>query len=106
MSATSELVEQAMMSGYSMINAHHQRAIAYYEEHPDCSGADMLRAALNGYASEFVEIRQDLVDDVIKELREQIAKDVEAVIDTSPWYVRLRYGLLEAVKIIRGGDQR
>lgn len=39
-------------------------------------------------------------------IRDQIAKEIEAVIDTSPWYVRLRYGLLEAVKIIRGGDQR
>ena len=63
-------------------------------------GEDSAEVLIEGGAAE------SFLDAVEPLLREQIAKEVEAVIDTSPWEVRLRYGLLEAIKIIRGGGGR
>lgn len=83
MSAIVELVEQAMMSGATMIIESQRKMIAFHREHPDCSAGDMYRSVLGDFPAEFVEIRQSLVDDVAQEIRVQTLREAADAIENS-----------------------
>lgn len=59
-----ELVSSAMKSGWWCAQENADAMRAHHDANPNCSGSDMLDAALGDFPRSFLETRRDLVEGV------------------------------------------